>query len=62
VEERMNLCDVTVEKVLGPPEETEYGWKVRVAVNSWGHQYTSEVHAATKEDLADVKEGYTYLA
>jgi hypothetical protein len=58
----MNLVDVVVEKVLGEPVETPYGWKVRVAVNSWGHLHESEIHAVTKEDLEDVKEGYTYQA
>lgn len=58
----MNLCDVVVEEVLTFPIETEYGWKIKVAVNSWGHRYESEIHAATKEDLSEVKEGYTYQA
>lgn len=58
----MNLCDVVVEEVLTEPMETPYGYMVKVQVNSWGHQYESEIHAGTKEDLLDVKPGYTYLA
>jgi len=58
----MNLCDVVVQYLIGEPTETPYGWKVAVKVNSWGHEYESEIHAKTKEELVDVKPGYKYLA
>lgn len=60
----MNLVDIEVIEILGPPVQGFYKdiiwWNVPVKVDSWGHVYNTTVTCKTEAEALAVQVGYCY--